>query len=300
MIPKRTPKRNPTRGPERAPARVRTPSFVRAPRLLAAPERVALTAPQRATVHMAASLLLDYPAEDALQARLEAVEAALTGPDAPPAAVAAPVEDFMATARSWGARVLAEHYVETFDRRRRCCLYLTYYAVGDTRHRGAALLAFKQALAAAGYEMAADELPDYLPVVLELSARSGDEIAQTLLSSHREGIEVLRSALVDAGSPYARLVEAISMTLPEIDAATADRVRALVAAGPPTETVGVTDMLPFPSTPISPLGPINTAATVAGGPIDPTGPAEVAGISPSAQTTSRPEPYRAASQEPRS
>ena len=300
MIPKRTPKRNPTRGPERAPARVRTPSFVRAPRLLAAPERVALTAPQRATVHMAASLLLDYPAEDALQARLEAVEAALTGPDAPPAAVAAPVEDFMATARSWGARVLAEHYVETFDRKRRCCLYLTYYAVGDTRHRGAALLAFKQALAAAGYEMAADELPDYLPVVLELSARSGDEIAQTLLSSHREGIEVLRSALVDAGSPYARLVEAISMTLPEIDAATADRVRALVAAGPPTETVGVTDMLPFPSTPISPLGPINTAATVAGGPIDPTGPAEVAGISPSAQTTSRPEPYRAASQEPRS
>ncbi len=292
MIAKRT--------PARTPARVRTPSFVRAPRLLAAPERVALTAPQRATVHMAASLLLDYPAEDALRARLEAVEAALTGPDAPPAAVAAPVEEFVATARSWGARVLAEHYVETFDRKRRCCLYLTYYAVGDTRHRGAALLAFKQALAAAGYEMAADELPDYLPVVLELSARSGDEIAQTLLSSHREGIEVLRSALVDAGSPYAHLVEAISMTLPEIDAATADRVRALVAAGPPTETVGVTDMLPFPSTPISSLSPINTAATVAGGPIDPTGPAEVAGISPSAQTTSRPEPYRAASQEPRS
>mgnify|MGYP000865568060 FL=1 len=303
MIP-RTPKRNPTR--------VRTPSFVRAPRLLAAPERVALTAPQRATVHMAASLLLDYPAEDALQARLEAVEAALTGPDAPPAAVAAPVEEFVATARSWGARVLAEHYVETFDRRRRCCLYLTYYAVGDTRHRGAALLAFKQALAAAGYEMAADELPDYLPVVLELSARSGDEIAQTLLSSHREGIEVLRSALVDAGSPYAHLVEAISMTLPEIDAATADRVRALVAAGPPTETVGVTDMLPFPSTPISslsPIGPLNTATaadaatTAAGGPIDPAGPAEVAeasDVSEPAQTTSRPEPYRAASQEPRS
>ena len=311
MIPKRTPKRNPTRGPERAPARVRTPSFVRAPRLLAAPERVALTAPQRATVHMAASLLLDYPAEDALRARLEAVEAALTGPDAPPAAVAAPVEDFMATARSWGARVLAEHYVETFDRRRRCCLYLTYYAVGDTRHRGAALLAFKQALAAAGYEMAADELPDYLPVVLELSARSGDEIAQTLLSSHREGIEVLRSALVDAGSPYAHLVEAISMTLPEIDAATADRVRALVAAGPPTETVGVTDMLPFPSTPISslsPIGPINTATaattatTAAGGPIDPAGPAEVAGasdVSEPARAASLPEP-RAASQESRS
>ena len=62
--------------------------------------------------------------------------------------------------------------------------------------------------------MAADELPDYLPVVLELSARSGDEVADVLLSSHREGIEVLRAALVDAGSPYAGLVEAVSATLP--------------------------------------------------------------------------------------
>ena len=269
-------------------------SFVRAPRLLAAPERVALTAPQRATVHMAASLLLDYPDEDGLRARLEAVEAALSGPDAPPVAVAAPIGEFVATAHSWGSRMLAEHYVEIFDRRRRCCLYLTYYAVGDTRHRGAALLAFKQALAAAGYEMTTDELPDYLPVVLELSARSGDEIAQTLLSSHREGIEVLRSALVDAGSPYARLVEAVSMTLPEIDAATADRVRALVAAGPPTETVGVTDMLPFPSTPISSL------STAAGGPIGPAGLAEFAQASQPARTPSRPGSYRIASQEPRS
>ncbi len=261
------------------------PPFVRAPRPLTAPERVELTASQRATTHMAASLLLDYPVEDSLSARLEAVTAALVGPEAPPAAVAAPVEEFMATARSWGERVLAEHYVETFDRRRRCCLYLTYYAVGDTRHRGAALLAFKQALAAAGYELTTDELPDYLPVVLELSAHSGDEIAQTLLSSHREGIEVLRSALVDAGSPYSRLVEAVSMTLPEIDAATADRVRALVAAGPPVETVGVTDTLPFPSTPVAPIG---AASGIIANPADP-----VHSVPPAA-------PARSNSQEPRS
>lgn len=294
-------------GPRTSPKRIRRPSFVRAPLPLAAPERIALTAPQRATVHMSASLLLDYPAEDALQERLGAVAAALAGPDAPPAAAAAPIEEFVATARSWGARALAEHYVETFDRRRRCCLYLTYYAVGDTRHRGAALLAFKQALAAAGYEMAADELPDYLPVVLELSARSGDEVAQTLLSSHREGIEVLRAALVDAGSPYARIVEAVSMTLPEIDAATADRVRALVAAGPPTETVGVTDTLPFPTTPIrplgptSPVGPVGAAAGPAVGPAflaTPARPERLTRTGPSPEAD--PGPHRHAAQEPRS
>ena len=197
----------------------------------------------------AVSLLLDYPAEGTLETRLNAVEAELA---TLPAEVAVLLEEFIAQARRRGERAMAEHYVEVFDRRRRCCLYLTYYTVGDTRHRGAALLAFKQALAGAGYEMTSGELPDYLPVVLELSARSDDEIARVLLASHREGIEVLRSALVDVGSPYAGLVEAVSMTLPRIDAATADRVRALVAAGPPTETVGVTEVLPFPSTPVSP------------------------------------------------
>ena len=291
--------------PSTSPKRIRRPSFVRAPLPLAAPERVALTAPQRATVHMAASLLLDYPAEDALQERLDAVAAALTGPDAPPAAAAAPIAEFVATARSRGARALAEHYVETFDRRRRCCLYLTYYAVGDTRHRGAALLAFKQALAAAGYEMASDELPDYLPVVLELSARSGDEVAQTLLSSHREGIEVLRAALVDAGSPYARLVEAVSMTLPEIDAATADRVQALVAAGPPTETVGVTDTLPFPTTPVKPVASIGAAAGPAFDPAflaTPARPEQLArtGPRPGSSPEADPGSHRHTAQEPRS
>ena len=210
-----------------------------------------LTEHQRATVHMAASLLLDYPGEESFTARLDAVEQALGAPGSLPATVREPLETLVRGARERGQRAMAEHYVATFDQRRRCCLYLSYYAVGDTRHRGAAILAFKEALAATGYEMDRDELPDYLPVVLELSARcGGDEVAQVLLSSHREGLEVLRTALTQATSPYAGLVEAVCLTLPEIDQATAQRVRALVSAGPPTETVGVTDLLPFPTTPV--------------------------------------------------
>ena len=233
-------------------------TFVRAPRAATPLEPVTpveVTATQRATAHMVASLLLDYPSEDDFDARLDVCAQALDSGDAPvlPRPVAETLGAFIAAARERGQRAMAEHYVATFDQRRRCCLYLTYYAVGDTRHRGAAIVAFKQALAAAGYEMAQDELPDYLPVVLELSARGGDEVAAALLSSHREGIEVLRAALVDASSPYAGLVEAVSMTLPPIDEATAQRIRALVSAGPPTETVGVTQTLPFPSTPVTRL-----------------------------------------------
>ena len=42
--------------------------------------------------------------------------------------------------------------METFDLRRRCALYLTYYRYGDTRKRGMAMLAFKAAYRAAGLE----------------------------------------------------------------------------------------------------------------------------------------------------
>ena len=222
-------------------------TFVRPPLVLPPARHVPVSTRQRATVHMSASLLLDYPAEDSFTARLDAVEAALAVPPDLPREVSAPLEEFVRIARERGARAMAEHYVETFDRRRRCCLYLTYYAVGDTRHRGAALLAFKQALAAAGYELTGRELPDYLPVVLELSARSGDEVADALLTSHREGIEVLRSSLADVDSPYRLLVDAVSMTLSRLDESTARRIRALVAAGPPSETVGVTRTPPFPA-----------------------------------------------------
>ncbi len=50
--------------------------------------------------------------------------------------------------------------METFDLRRRCALYLTYYRYGDTRKRGMAMLAFKAAYRAAGLEPTDSELPD--------------------------------------------------------------------------------------------------------------------------------------------
>ena len=131
---------------------------------------------------------------------------------------------------------LARHYVETFDLRRRCCLYLTYYRDGDTRRRGASLAALKARYRQAGLELVGGELPDFLPVMLEHAAAtsSGD-----LLAEHRPGLELLRMALADRESPYTRVVEAVCATLP--GPAPRDRAQALRLAqtGPPTETVGV-------------------------------------------------------------
>ena len=67
--------------------------------------------------------------------------------------------------RATPLRQLQEDYVETFDHTRRCALYLTYFAYGDTRRRGQALVAFKEAYRAAGVEWddSTGELPLTFP-----------------------------------------------------------------------------------------------------------------------------------------
>ncbi|PFG43916.1 respiratory nitrate reductase chaperone NarJ [Isoptericola jiangsuensis] len=192
----------------------------------------------RARAHMAASLLLAYPDDDTLAAAAEVRPAV--------AALPAPVRDRLdglaATLLDGDQRALQADYVATFDLRRRCSMYLSYYAAGDTRRRGAALVRFVEAYRAAGFETTGTELPDYLPTVLELSACGGEvgaRIAGALLDAHRDGIEVLRSALAALGSPWTAGIEAVCLTLAPVDAATAERIADLVASGPPAETVGL-------------------------------------------------------------
>ncbi|GAA1848269.1 nitrate reductase molybdenum cofactor assembly chaperone [Myceligenerans crystallogenes] len=203
------------------------------------PAAVRLSAAQRRTTQMAASLLLAYPDERAL------ADARVVGDVV--GHLPEPVGDLLAgLARELtdaDPEALRARYVDTFDMKRRCTLHLSYYAAGDTRRRGVALVRFVQAYKAAGWTPSDDELPDYLPTVLEFCARAadGDEarIAGALLTGHRDGLEVLRRALADMRSPWAAAVEAVCRTLPEPDAATLARVRELVTAGPPAELVGL-------------------------------------------------------------
>jgi nitrate reductase delta subunit len=192
---------------------------------------------QRRVVHMAMSLLLDYP-DGQLTHSIAAVrhDRILM-----PAAVADEIIAFCDVAESWGLRALQEHYVETFDQRRRCALYLSYYSAGDTRERGAAILGFRDVMRNAGFEMNhANELPDYLPVVLEFSARATE--GDTLLRANREALEIIRSALVAASSPYAHLLEGLCLVLSPLDERTLGRYQKLISQGPPVEMVGLAAM----------------------------------------------------------
>jgi nitrate reductase delta subunit len=134
---------------------------------------------------------------------------------------------------------LAAHYVETFDLRRRSCLHLTYYAYGDTRKRGMALLRFKHAYRSAGVALGEHELPDHLAVVLEFAATVDPAAGRRLLVEHRPVVELLRLSLKDSDSPYQAVLDAVCATLPELNTADRRRIAELAAQGPPEEEVGL-------------------------------------------------------------
>ncbi|MFI1169571.1 nitrate reductase molybdenum cofactor assembly chaperone [Streptomyces sp. NPDC020801] len=185
------------------------------------------------------SLLLAYPDEQ-LPERL-----ALARRAAPafPGPVGEPLLAFTAHAERTPAGELAAAYVTTFDHRKRCCPYLTYYAHGDTRRRGVALLRLKQAYAAAGLRLADDELPDHLAVVLEFAA-ADPAAGHRLLTEHRAGLELLRMALRAEDSAWASVLRSVSATLPPLKGDEQQAVARLAAEGPPEEQVGLAPYTP--------------------------------------------------------
>lgn len=201
----------------------------------------AMTAQELSATWQSASLLLDYPGDD-LGNRLELVQR--TAAELP-AAAGEPLARSAELLAAAPLSELQEDYVDTFDNRRRHNLFLTYFAHGDTRKRGVALLRFKQTYLRAGVEMnestaAGAELPDHLCVVLEFAAAVDQAAGRQLMIDHRAGLELLRLSLVDVGSRWAGAVQAVSATLPALDGDDVATVRRLAAQGPPEEEVGLT------------------------------------------------------------
>jgi nitrate reductase delta subunit len=193
----------------------------------------------------AASVLLQYPDEEVAR-RIPLVQEALD--TLPPGAPRDRLAQFLRHLEAAGPRAMAQQYVETFDFRRRSCLYLTYYTAGDTRRRGAALGRLKQRYAAAGLALQGGELPDFLPVVLEFTAATGE---REVLVEHRPALALLRLALEESGSPYALVVQALCATLPGPSPRDHEAVLALAASGPPREEVGLE---PYPVVPAARTG----------------------------------------------
>ncbi|BBZ09920.1 nitrate reductase molybdenum cofactor assembly chaperone [Mycobacterium branderi] len=186
-----------------------------------------------------ASVLLQYPTA-ALFDGLDALEKFAAGTTPKPARES--FGRFLGWLRATPPNEVAQHYVQTFDLHRRCTLYLTYYRYGDTRKRGMAMVIFKTAYRDAGFVPCDDELPDYLPMVLDFAALCPR--GQRLLTGHRADLELLRRNLTKAESPYADVVAAVIADLPGLGKRELEQVRAAWESGPPREDVGLEPFAP--------------------------------------------------------
>ncbi len=200
---------------------------------------------QLTVVWQSVSLLLDYP-DESFVARAELIR---TASHILPTTIGDALRSFLVHLESTPLPELQADYVETFDTRRRCNLFLTYFAHGDTRKRGMALLRFKQTYLASGFELDDAELPDHLCVVLEYAATLDQVRGRDLMLDHRAGLELLRLSLQDIDSPWAPLIDAVTATLPPLRGDERDAVRRLAAEGPPEEEVG---LAPFAAPQFSP------------------------------------------------
>jgi len=216
------------------------------------PPRARLSAGQRQVACATLSAVLRYP-DEALITDLPLLASAA---GRVPAAAGDPLRRLISHLASRSLLELQSDYVATFDLQRRCCLYLSYYLNGDTRRRGEALWRFREACRRAGFHLVGGELPDFLPVLLELAASGAEPAAVELMQEHREGIRLLGSALGKLRSPYADALLALEAVLPAARRSMAANAARLAREGPPSELVGLE-----PAGALGPFSPPDAAKT---------------------------------------
>lgn len=195
--------------------------------------------PTAAVVFGCASVLLSYPDEtfaDDLAAVADALGRLSAGPTR---AKLGRVREWLAGQSPLEAAAV---YVETFDLRKRRSLHLTWYRHGDTRERGMALAALADVYRGAGTRVAAGELPDFLPALLELAAL--DPAGGSVLGEHRPALDALADALAEQDSPYADAVTAVTDALGGSSRADRAALRRYRSQGPPSERVGLEPFAP--------------------------------------------------------
>lgn len=119
------------------------------------------------------------------------------------------IEDFIAYVEEMGHDKYEESYVETFEFSQNTNLYLTMHDRTDFGKQANEMLAYKRVFLDHGYDLD-NELPDYLPAVLELVASIQDEReAAAVFAVFQEKIALLRKRFIEAKLAYTFLIDAV-------------------------------------------------------------------------------------------
>jgi nitrate reductase delta subunit len=102
-----------------------------------------------------------------------------------------------------------ERYVALFDGGRATSLHLFEHVHGESRDRGQAMVDLNAMYARASLALTANELPDYLPVLLEFVSLQPDPVARDVIDECAHVVRKIGEALVQRESPYAAVLSAV-------------------------------------------------------------------------------------------
>ncbi len=102
-----------------------------------------------------------------------------------------------------------ERYVELFDRGRATSLHLFEHVHGEARDRGQAMVDLNALYARHGLAIATNELPDYLPAVLEYLSLRPFEEAHEMLGDCAHVVRAVGQSLVGHDSRYSAVLGAL-------------------------------------------------------------------------------------------
>ena len=178
------------------------------------------------------SLLLSYPTAE-LAREASALGAAVAADGALADARRADLAPLLDELARRDLYELQERYVLLFDRTRSLSLHLFEHVHGESRDRGQAMVDLQQLYGGRGLEIAARELPDYLPMFLEFLSVLPEDAARATLGETVHIVAALRARLEARKSAYAgvfRAIEALARTRP--DKAAVDEILADPDADP--------------------------------------------------------------------
>ena len=156
----------------------------------------------------ALAALLAYP-EAEIVAAVPEIETVLREERVASAGALASLQAIFAELRDQDLMDLQERYVSLFDRVRSLSLHLFEHVHGESRDRGQAMVDLRQLYASHGYELATEELPDYLPAFLEFLSALPLEEARAHLGDTVHLLESMGARLDKRGSPYAAVFGAL-------------------------------------------------------------------------------------------
>lgn len=157
-------------------------------------------------------LLLNYPQEEWIE-NLETIEMEINS--LKDASVNSYFQSFAKYLTATTYADLCERYVKTFDFYGVSTLNLTYNVFKDSRERGNALVQLREIFSQSQFYPLTDELPDYVPLILEFLSICETELADQLIKIHYKSFVKLEQDLMENDSPYQFLMKIVVYLISE-------------------------------------------------------------------------------------